>query len=516
MTANAGPGPPRPSPTPTAGRSTLYAVDWDAYGGNALTRMSRINDGSGPRVGPPAAELLRRRGVGPCPDHASRRAARSCITVDQTAGESAVLCRPVPRRRRPHRRHLLPAAHDRSPGQSRAAGSGTYGHDGYILGNWNGNSADLANLPAGVTYASSRRPGYTWASPTTDVRALHEPEPESSGGRRPSTTPNEVRVRLTFANAYSGTLHALRGRLGRLSAAIAARTSRVDDGSGPRIGHLAANSFVPGAWVHFPITVAAGGSVIVTVDRTAGNNAVLPACSSAARARRHRRRPCRVPRPDSPRRPATARSPSAWTAPASQRRQLDHRLHRDRAPRVAGRAPSASLGCTVTGLTNGTPLHLHRHRDQRRRDRPCLGGPGQRDTAADRAGCPDRAHRDAGQRPGRPHLDRARPPTAAAPITGYTATASPGGGDVLHRRASAARSPGLTNGTALHASPSRRRNAVGHRARLGPAAPRRAPPPPTVPGAPTGLTATPGNAPGGPRLDRAGLQRRQLRSPATR
>ena len=34
-----------------------------------------------------------------------------------------------------------------------------YGHDGYILGNWNGNDSDLASLPAGVTYSLPRAPG---------------------------------------------------------------------------------------------------------------------------------------------------------------------------------------------------------------------------------------------------------------------------------------------------------------------------------------------------------------------
>src|ERR1019366_10594512 len=33
--------------------------------------------------------------------------------------------------------------------------------------------------------------------------------------------------------------------------------------------------FNEGAWVSFPISVAAGGSVTITVDRTAGPNAVL-------------------------------------------------------------------------------------------------------------------------------------------------------------------------------------------------------------------------------------------------
>ena len=33
--------------------------------------------------------------------------------------------------------------------------------------------------------------------------------------------------------------------------------------------------FSAGAWMHFPVSVGAGGSVVVTVDRVAGANAVL-------------------------------------------------------------------------------------------------------------------------------------------------------------------------------------------------------------------------------------------------
>jgi hypothetical protein len=34
-------------------------------------------------------------------------------------------------------------------------------------------------------------------------------------------------------------------------------------------------AFSEGAWVSFPVEVAAGGTVTITVDRLAGNNAVL-------------------------------------------------------------------------------------------------------------------------------------------------------------------------------------------------------------------------------------------------
>jgi hypothetical protein len=33
--------------------------------------------------------------------------------------------------------------------------------------------------------------------------------------------------------------------------------------------------FSPGAWMSFPVSVASGGTVTITVNRTAGPNAVL-------------------------------------------------------------------------------------------------------------------------------------------------------------------------------------------------------------------------------------------------
>ena len=76
-----------------------------------------------------------------------------------------------------------------------------------------------------------------------------------------------LRLHLTFSAAYSGTLH--------LYALDWDGTGRreivyVDDGSGSRSVNLN-SSFNAGAWLHFPITVSAGGTVTIRVDRTAGN-----------------------------------------------------------------------------------------------------------------------------------------------------------------------------------------------------------------------------------------------------
>jgi uncharacterized repeat protein (TIGR01451 family) len=148
---------------------------------------------------------------------------------------------------------------------------GTYGVGGYILGAWNSTNGDLAGLPAGVTYSLEQGSRYTWASPTTDVRALQSPDQSE---RRATTwyDTTEVRVRLNFANPYSGTLHLYAvdwNAIGR------AENFTVDDGTGPRTVGLT-SAFNNGAWIHVPINVGSGGSVLIKVDNIAGTfNAVL-------------------------------------------------------------------------------------------------------------------------------------------------------------------------------------------------------------------------------------------------
>jgi hypothetical protein len=71
---------------------------------------------------------------------------------------------------------------------------------------------------------------------------------------------------LTFAKAYSGNLH-----LYALDWDTTARREIITvNGQSAVLGE-----FNKGAWVSFPINVAAGGTVTIIVDRTAGANAVL-------------------------------------------------------------------------------------------------------------------------------------------------------------------------------------------------------------------------------------------------
>jgi hypothetical protein len=139
---------------------------------------------------------------------------------------------------------------------------GAYGADGYALLAWN-KTSDVIVLPnATLTLDQGRR--YRWTSSTTSARAL---ENATQTQRRAAQwlDNTSLRLHLTFSSAYTGTL--------RLYAIDWDGTSRrqivyVDDGSGARSVSLN-TSFHDGAWMAFPISVPAGGTVTIRVDRTA-------------------------------------------------------------------------------------------------------------------------------------------------------------------------------------------------------------------------------------------------------
>jgi WD40 repeat protein len=142
--------------------------------------------------------------------------------------------------------------------------TGAYGSAGYDLGAYNGES-DLASLPgASVSLAQGSR--YVWAANTSDTRALQSPD----GLTRTAATfydPNQLRLSLKFSSAYSGNLH--------LYAVDWDSTARRELISVNGQTAALSSSFSQGAWVTFPISVAAGETVSIVVDRTAGANAVL-------------------------------------------------------------------------------------------------------------------------------------------------------------------------------------------------------------------------------------------------
>ncbi len=111
---------------------------------------------------------------------------------------------------------------------------------------------------------------YVWAQSTTDTRGLQSPD----GSTREATgysDLNEIRLQLTFANAFSGNLHLYavdwdsQGRRELIT---------VDDGTHSQSASLNSD-FSSGAWVGFGLNVPAGATVSIAVGNGAGPNAVL-------------------------------------------------------------------------------------------------------------------------------------------------------------------------------------------------------------------------------------------------
>jgi YD repeat-containing protein len=145
---------------------------------------------------------------------------------------------------------------------------GVVGADGYGLAAWD-DTTDLVSLPnATLTVEQGNR--YRWVASTTDIRALEAPDQSQ---RRAATYyhSTQIRLRLDFTDAYTGDLH-----LYALDwdSSDRRQTITVNDGTTSTVIDLT-SSFNDGAWTHYPITVTAGGTITITIDRTAGGNAVL-------------------------------------------------------------------------------------------------------------------------------------------------------------------------------------------------------------------------------------------------
>jgi hypothetical protein len=141
---------------------------------------------------------------------------------------------------------------------------GALGSEGYDLAGWDG-SSDVANMP-GVSLGLTQGSRYVWAPATSDVRVLESP----NGSTREAATyfsPSAVKLGLTFAHAYTGSLH-----LYALDWDHQGRRETISVGGQTAV---LGSDFSQGAWVTFPVSVAAGATVSIVVDRTAGPNAVL-------------------------------------------------------------------------------------------------------------------------------------------------------------------------------------------------------------------------------------------------
>jgi hypothetical protein len=239
--------------TTYSGNLHLYAVDWDS---TERRESIVVDDGSGPRTVSLSSEFHNGAWVSIPIDVAAGGSVS--VVVTREAGSNAVLSGIFL-----GEAGALPAPTVSSAPQG--AWVGAVGSSGYDLAGWDGPTGDVSYTPnATVSLVQGAR--YQWAADTSEARALSEPG-QLTRNAAAYYDPDQVQVKLDFSAAYSGEVH-----LYAVDWDSTARreTITVD-------GHTAelSSSFHEGAWVSFPIEVASGGTVTITVDRTAGSNAVL-------------------------------------------------------------------------------------------------------------------------------------------------------------------------------------------------------------------------------------------------
>jgi hypothetical protein len=151
-----------------------------------------------------------------------------------------------------------------SPSAPQGNWVGTYGSAGYDLAAWNG-ATDLTSMPS-ATVSLTQGNRYVWGSSTKDIRALESPDKSTREAATYYAT-KQLGLTLKFNSAYTGSLH-----LYAVDWDSHVRRELISVG-----GQTAALSgdFNQGAWVTFPISAAAGETIPIVVDRTAGANAVL-------------------------------------------------------------------------------------------------------------------------------------------------------------------------------------------------------------------------------------------------
>src|SRR5207247_4386108 len=127
-------------------------------------------------------------------------------------------------------------------------------------------------------------------------------------------------------------------------------TVTVDDGSGPQQVTLS-TVFDNGAWLHFPISVPAGGQVTVTVNKL-GRNAVMSGVFLGGASG-----PSPTP-PGAPTlntaTPGNGQVSLSWSAPSSNGGSAITGYTATASPSGATCTTSGVTTCAVTGLSNGT------------------------------------------------------------------------------------------------------------------------------------------------------------------
>ena len=224
------------------GNLHLYAVDWDSEGRREILSRQRAERGALERLQPGRLGLLpdqrRRRGNGLDHSQPTGRRQRRAVghlprgrrACPRPNGESAPqgkwvsavgssrLC--ADRVERNRRGRLLPAQRDAQPSQQ-----------------------------------GSR---YEWAATRQTPRALTDPG-EQTRNAGTYYDPNQIQMQLSFKAAYSGNLH-----LYALDWDSQGRREIISV-NGQSV--VLSSDFSQGAWVSFPISVAAGGTVSITVTR---------------------------------------------------------------------------------------------------------------------------------------------------------------------------------------------------------------------------------------------------------
>ncbi len=144
---------------------------------------------------------------------------------------------------------------------------GAFGSSGYDLADWDG-AGDVSYMP-GATATVVQGSRWVWAPQTSDVRALQSPD-KSTRAAATYYDASQLKIQLSFATAFTGNLH-----LYALDWDGAGRRETITVNGQSAV---LSSDFSKGAWASFPISVLAGGTVMITVQNNSSpttTNAVL-------------------------------------------------------------------------------------------------------------------------------------------------------------------------------------------------------------------------------------------------
>jgi hypothetical protein len=150
---------------------------------------------------------------------------------------------------------------------------GIFGSDAYILPAFGGAQDVTSDLGAkGISYTLDAGGRYPWvASDVPDARALQDPG--TSSGRKYGVffDSSQVRVTISFTQAYEGNLHLYASDW---DSEVRRQTVVVSAG-GRRFEGSFSSSYHDGTWVGTPISVPAGGTVEIVASNDGPYNALL-------------------------------------------------------------------------------------------------------------------------------------------------------------------------------------------------------------------------------------------------